>query len=75
MFPMNPFQMMGNPMQMMEQQVERQMQQSNPQLYEKVRQMMEGKSPQEMQSVVMNVAKERGVDLNQFASQFGIKLG
>ena len=36
--------------------------------------MMDGKSPQEMQNVVMNVAKERGIDLNQFASQFGIKL-
>lgn len=65
---------MGNPTQMMEQQVERQMQQNNPQLYARVRQMMEGKTPQEMQNVVMNVAKERGIDLNQFASQFGIKL-
>ena len=59
---------------MMEQQVERQMQQNNPQLYARVRQMMEGKTPQEMQNVVMNVAKERGIDLNQFAGQFGIKL-
>lgn len=66
--------MMGNPTQMMEQQVERQMQQNNPQLYARVRQMMEGKTPQEMQNVVMNVAKERGIDLNQFAGQFGIKL-
>lgn len=66
--------MMGNPMQMMEQRLESQMRQSNPQLYEKVRQMMEGKTPQEMQNTVMNVAKERGIDLNQFASQFGIKL-
>ena len=66
--------MMGNPMQMMEQRLESQMRQSNPQLYEKVRQMMEGKTPQEMQNTVMNVARERGIDLNQFASQFGIKL-
>ena len=60
--------MMGNPMQMMEQRLESQMRQSNPQLYEKVRQMMEGKTPQEMQNTVMNVARERGIDLNQFAS-------
>lgn len=61
-------------MQSMERQIENQMRQSNPQLYERVRQMMDGKSPQEMQNVVMNVAKERGIDLNQFAGQFGIRL-
>lgn len=37
-------------------------------------QSMQGKSPEALRQMAMNIAKERGVDLNQFAQQFGMKL-
>lgn len=39
--------------------------------------MAQGKSPQQIQQIVRNIAKERGMDdnqLNQFLSQFGLKI-
>ena len=35
-------------------------------------QMMHGKSPQQLQSMAQNMARERGVDLNQMLRQMGI---
>ena len=37
-------------------------------------QSMQGKSPDALRQMAMNIAKERGIDLNQFAQQFGMKL-
>ena len=37
-------------------------------------QSMQGKSPEALRQMAMNIAKERGVDLIQFAQQFGMKL-
>lgn len=51
-----------------------QMQRQNPELYSKVQQMTNGKNEGQMKEMAMNIAKERGIDLSQFASQFGIKL-
>ena len=73
----NPMQMiqslMGskNPMQML-----MQMSQGNPQL-KQVLQMTNGKTPAEMRSMVMDAAKQRGINpdqLAQMAQQMGIKL-
>jgi len=37
-------------------------------------QMIDGKSEAQQKEMFQNLAKERGLDVNQFASQFGIKL-
>lgn len=63
-----------NPMNLMEQQLVNQMQNSNPALFNRVMQMMNGKTQQQMQEVVLNVARERGIDINKFASQYGLKI-
>lgn len=47
------------------------MAQQNPQV-EQALQMMQGKSPQQLQSMAQNMARERGVDLNQMLRQMGI---
>lgn len=36
--------------------------------------MIKGKDDEQLREMATNIAKERGIDLNQFASQFGIKL-
>lgn len=43
----------------------------NPQVAQAL-QMMHGKSPQQLQSMAQNMARERGVDLNQMLRQMGI---
>ena len=48
------------------------MAQQNPQVAQAL-QMMQGKSPQQLQSMAQNMARERGVDLNQMLRQMGIK--
>ena len=63
-----------NPTNLMEQQLINQMQNSNPALFNRVMQMMSGKTQQQMQEVVLNVARERGIDINKFASQYGLKI-
>lgn len=74
---MNPFQalkLIQNPLGAMQQQMLQQMQQTNPQKFQQVKAMLDGKSPDQQREMFMNLAKERGIDVNQFASQFGIKL-
>ena len=39
-----------------------------------MKEMTDGKSEADMKQIAINLAKQRGVDINQFASQFGIKL-
>lgn len=46
------------------------MMQQNPQFW----QMIQGKSPKELQKTFENLCKERGVDPRQFAAQFGMKF-
>lgn len=50
------------------------MQQVNSGMFHKVQQMMNGKSENELKEMAQNIAKERGIDLNKFASQFGMKI-
>lgn len=57
----------GNPQQMLNQ-----IAANNPQ-YKQVLDAISGKTPAEMQEYTENLAKERGVDLNQLMSQLGIK--
>ena len=47
------------------------MAQQNPQVAQTL-QMMQGKSPQQLQQMAQNMAQERGVDLNQMLRQMGI---
>lgn len=74
---MNIFQMMqmvqqaGNPMGLMQQFAGQ-----NP-LMSRAMQMGQGKSPEQMQTLVRNLAKQKGMNdeqLNQFLSQFGLRL-
>lgn len=58
----------GNPMALLNQ-----MTGNNP-MVSSLMQSMQGKSPEALRQMAMNIAKERGVDLNQFAQQFGMKL-
>lgn len=52
----------------------RQMMGQNPEAYRKMQEMTSGKSDSEMRQTCINLARERGVDLQKFASQFGITL-
>ena len=70
----NPFQMMQSQMQGMQQKIMNQMQHQNPQAFQRVQEMMQGKNEQQMKELVNNVAKQQGIDINQFAKQFGITL-
>ena len=77
---MNPFQAMqafSNPSQFLNQQLQQrmnQMAQQNPQAYQKMQEMTNGKSEGDMKQTAINLAKERGVDLKSFAGMFGIKI-
>ena len=71
---MNPMQLIQmlqgstNPMQML-----MGMAQNNPALGQAL-QMVNGKTPAEMERMAYDMAKQRGVDLNQLAKQMGIRL-
>lgn len=49
----------------------RQMAAQNPQIAQAYR-LIDGKSPQQLQTIAQNMAKERGIDLNQFAQSLGL---
>jgi hypothetical protein len=69
--------MFQNPKAIMEQNLQQQMNlmiQQNPMLYQKVQEMTAGKNESELKEVASNIAKERGINLSQFASQFGLKI-
>jgi hypothetical protein len=47
------------------------------QLMSRAMQMGQGKSPEQIQNIVRNLAKQKGMNdeqLNQFLNQFGLKL-
>ena len=77
---MNPFQMMSamqNPNQFITQQLQNRMQsmmKQNPQAFQKMQEMTSGKNENDMKQTCMNLARERGIDLKQFAQGFGIQL-
>ena len=50
------------------------MRQSNPELYAKGMQMIQGKSDEQLKEIAHNIAGDRGIDLDMFAKQFGLKL-
>lgn len=58
----------GNPMTMLNQ-----MTGNNP-MVGQLMQSIQGKSPDALRQMAMNIAKERGIDLDQFAQQFGMKI-
>lgn len=45
----------------------------NPQVAQAM-QFMQGKNPQQIQTMVQNMAKERGIDLNQMVRDLGINV-
>ena len=42
--------------------------------YKEVMQIAQGKNPQELEQFVRNLYQSQGQDINQIASQFGLKL-
>ena len=68
---MNPFQTMLN--QQLQNRMN-QMAQQNPQAFQRMKEMTSGKSESDLRQTAMNLAKERGIDLQQFAKGFGIQL-
>lgn len=58
----------GNPMQLMQQ-----MAMQDPRIAQ-ARQMMQGKSPQQLRQMAENMARERGTDLQSVARSLGIKI-
>ena len=78
---MNPFlafqnmkNMMRNPIGAVQQKMLSNFQRNNPQLYQQVSQMVSGKSDEQLKQMARNIASERGVDLDSFASNMGLKL-
>ena len=78
---MNPFQamnqfkqIMNNPAGMIKSQMIEKLKNMNPQMYDQVMQMTNGKTEDQLREMAMNVAKDRGIDIKQFASQFGINI-
>ena len=57
-----------NPTQLINQLIQR-----NP-AFRQAAQFMNGKTPQQIQQEVHQIAQQRGVDLNQLSKQLGIKL-
>ena len=73
----NPFQAMKavkNPMNFLQQQMMEKFKNQNPQMFNQVQEMIKGKSEPQLKEMAQNIAKERGINLNEFASQFGIKI-
>ena len=74
MMPMNPMQIIqavqngANPNQLIGQ-----LAQTNPAIRQAM-QLMSGKTPQQIRSMAMQAAQQRGVDLNRIAQQWGVKL-
>lgn len=58
----------GNPMQMLSQ-----ISQRNPQM-QQVMGSIQGKNPQQLKTMAQNLARERGINLDSFAQQMGMKL-
>ena len=77
---MNPFQAMQaftNPQQFLTSQLKgrmNEMMKQNPQAYQKAMEMTNGKSEADLKNTAMNLAKERGIDLQSFAKGFGINI-
>lgn len=74
MIPMNPMQILqavqngANPNQLIDQ-----LAQTNPAIRQAM-QIMNGKTPNQIRDMVYRTAQQRGVDLNQVARQWGVKL-
>lgn len=58
----------GNPVQMLQG-----MMQQNP-MCGQVYNIVNGKSPQQLEQIARNMARERGIDINQMARQIGINI-
>ena len=56
----------GNPIQMMQQ-----LAGGSPQISQAL-QIINGKNPQQLQQIAMNMARERGIDMNQLAQGLGL---
>ena len=71
---LNPMQLIqliqggGNPIQMLNQ-----MSRTNPMVGQVLR-MTNGRTPNEMRNMAQEIARQRGVDLNQLAESMGLKL-
>lgn len=44
-------------------------------LFQRAQQMAEGKSPEELKQIAINLCQQRGIDLNQAFTQFNFLMG
>ena len=76
----NPFQTMqalSNPNQFLTQQLQSRintMMKQNPQAYQRWKEMTGGKNEGDLKQTAMNLAEQQGINLQQFASNFGINI-
>ena len=73
----NPFQMLraaNNPKGAIKKQLLAKMKAKNPFMYEQVQKMISGKSEDELKAMAQNIAKERGINLQEFAQNMGIEI-
>lgn len=66
--------MMSNPTGSMLDMAKERLRTQNPELYRKAEEMTKGKSPDQLRQTAINLARENGIDLQQFARQFGVNL-
>lgn len=65
---------MRNPMGAIQRQLLNRFKSQDPQMFAKIQKMIEGKSEDELRTMAQNIAGDRGINLSDFAGQFGIKL-
>ena len=73
---LNPVQMMGmmrNPKQAINSMFQQNLQ-ANP-LFKRAQQMVEGKTPEQLQQVAQNLCQQKGIDMNQALQQFQSQFG
>ena len=73
---MNIFQAMQyltNPNKALQEQMLQKMQNMNPALFNNIQNMINGKSDAELKQMAMNLAKERGIPINDILKNLGVK--
>ena len=72
--PMQMMQFMQNPTSAMQQQILQRFKAQDPQKYQNIMAMVNGKDEAGIRQIVENVAKEKGVNLSDMAKQMGLKI-
>jgi hypothetical protein len=66
-------QYLTNPNKALQEQMLQKMQNMNPTLFSNIQNMINGKSDAELKQMAMNLAKERGIPINDILKNLGVK--